>query len=235
MDAFMQALKDRRTVLVLAGAALALVAGLVLAKILMNRHQGEANLTPPAAQAGLVVETGSNDDGKLNPTARLRCFVAGQFVGEATLAECAKKNGVATGALDVGVDESGALAAANEAGVMLVPLPPPAEVTAISPAPGAAPAAGAATVAAAAPNSPTGACLRYAGGEWRKLPADMTLGACVQTLFAGRCERQGGATYGRWMAQTLRLVPGKVEVAADNRTFHALAEQSASCVIAPVE
>lgn len=232
----MQALKDRRTVLALVGAALALVAGLVLAKMLMNRHQGEANLAPPAAQAGLVVETGSNDDGKLNPTARLRCFVAGQFVGEATLAECAKKNGVATGALDVGVDESGALAAANEAGAMLVPLPPPAEVTTVSPPPGAAPMAGvAANTTSAAPSSPAGACMRYAGGEWRKLPADMTLGACVQTLFAGRCERQGGASYGRWMAQTLRLVPGKVEVAADNRTFHALAEQSASCVIAPVE
>ena len=50
MDAFMQALKDRRTVLVLVGAALALVAGLVLANMLMNRHQGEANLAPPAAQ-----------------------------------------------------------------------------------------------------------------------------------------------------------------------------------------
>ena len=232
----MQALKDRRTLLVVVGAALALVAGLVLAKTLMNRHRGEANVAPPAAQAGLVVETGSNDDGKLNPTARLRCFVAGQFVGEATLAECAKKNGVATGALDVGVDESGALAAANQAGAMLVPLPPPNEAATATAAPGVAPAPGAAAAPASATlNSPAGGCWRYAGGEWRKLPAEMTLGACVQTLFAGRCERQGGATYGRWMAQTLRLVPGKVEVASDNRTFHMLAEQSASCVIAPVE
>ena len=40
--------------------------------------------------------------------------MGGSFVGEITLAECAKKNGVATGALDVGVDETGALAAADQ-------------------------------------------------------------------------------------------------------------------------
>jgi hypothetical protein len=229
MDALMQALKDRRIVLALAGGALELVAGLVVAMTLMKRHQGEANATPPAAQGGLVVETGSADDGKLDPTARLRCFVAGQFVGEATLAECAKRNGVATGALDVGVDESGALAAANQAGAMLVPLPPPANGQ-------AAPAvAGPAAAPAAAAPSPAGACWRYAAGEWRKLPTDLSLNACVQTLFGGHCERPGGATYGRWMAQTLRLTPGKVEVSGDNRNFRTLVEQAPSCAIAPVE
>jgi hypothetical protein len=232
MDALMQALKDRRIVLALAGGALALVAGLVMATTLMKRHQGEANATPPAAQGGLVVETGSSaDEGKLDPTARLRCFVAGQFVGEATLAECAKRNGVATGALDVGVDESGALAAANQAGAMLVPLPPPAangQAALAVPGPAAAPVS-------AAPSGPAGACWRYASGEWRKLPAELSLNACVQTLFAGHCERPGGATYGRWMAQTLRLTPGKVEVSGDNRAFRTLVEQSPSCVVAPVE
>jgi hypothetical protein len=231
MDALMQALRDRRIVLALAGAALALVAGLVMAMTLMKRHQGEANATPPAAQGGLVVETGSADEGKLDPTARLRCFVAGQFVGEATLAECAKRNGVATGALDVGVDESGALAAANQAGAMLVPLPPSAadsQAVAAAPGPVTAPVA-------AAPSGPAGACWRYAGGEWRKLPADMPLTACVQTLFAGHCERPGGASYGRWMAETLRLTPGKVEVSGDNRNFRTLVEQSPSCAIGPVE
>lgn len=227
----MQALKDRRIALALAGAALALVAGLVMATTLMRRHSGEAGATPPAAQSGLVVETGSADDGKLDPTAHLRCFVAGQFVGEATLAECAKRNGVATGALDVGVDESGALAAANQAGAMLVPLPPPAapgQVVQAVPGPTTAPAA-------AAPSGPAGPCWRYAGGEWRKLPADMPLSACVQTLFAGHCERPGGATYGRWLAQTLRLTPGKVEISGDNRNFRTLVEQAPSCAIAPVE
>ncbi|HEX5378007.1 MAG TPA: hypothetical protein VFW47_05505 [Phenylobacterium sp.] len=222
----MQALKDRRIALAAGGAALALFAGLGMAMVLM-RHAGDENVRPPAAQAGLVVETGSNDDGKLDPTARLRCFVAGQFVGEATLAECAKRNGVATGALDVGVDESGALAAADQAGAMLVPLPPPAKVLPAEPAPTAA--------TTAAPTGPTGACMRYSAGEWRKLPADLSLAACVQTLFAGHCERPGGATYGRWMSQTLRLVPGKVEVSNDNRNFHTLADQSSSCVLGPME
>ena len=49
-------------------------------------------------------------------------------------------------------------------------------------------------------------------GQWRKLPADMALGACVQTLFNGRCERPGGGDL--WpldAADTLRLTPGKVE------------------------
>jgi hypothetical protein len=33
------------------------------------------------------------------------------------------------------------------------------------------------------------------------------------------------------MQQTLRLVPGKVEVSGDNRSFRTLAEQSSSCAI----
>jgi hypothetical protein len=241
MDSLKQALADRRLLLAMAGAAIALVAGLGAAMVMSAGHRGETSGPSPAAQAGLIVETGAADDGKLSPTARLRCFVAGQFVGEATLAECAQKNGVATGALDVGVDESGNLAAAEEAGAMLVPLPP-AEA---QPAPPATPAAS--TPLAAPPVSqpvptrsastpaPSGTCWRYAGAEWRKLPADMTLGACVQTLFAGKCEHAGGATYGRWMSQTLRLVPGKVEVSGDNRAFRTLVEQSGNCALAPLE
>jgi hypothetical protein len=57
----------------------------------------------------------------------------------------------------------------------------------------------------------------------------MTQSSCVQTLFAGRCERPGEATYGRWGAQTLRLVPGRVEVSGDNRTFRTLVEQGSNC------
>ncbi|HEY9216806.1 MAG TPA: hypothetical protein VIO94_02065, partial [Phenylobacterium sp.] len=69
---------------------------------------------------------------------------------------------------------------------------------------------------------------------WRKLPAEMPLGACVQTLFAGRCERAGSAAYGRWGQQTLRLVPGRVEISADNRSFRILADQGAGCSIGAV-
>ena len=37
----------------------------------------------------------------MDATHPLRCFVAGQFAGEMTLAACAKRNGVSTDALDV--------------------------------------------------------------------------------------------------------------------------------------
>jgi hypothetical protein len=217
--------KPPRTGLVIAGGAVVAVAGAAIAWMLLASGQGERT-APPASQGGLVIDSSAMDE-RLDPARPLRCFVAGQFVGELTLAQCAQRNGVATGALDVGVDETGALAAAEQAGTVLTPLPPegeaaPAEVEAPPPeiqaaTPKAQPAASAA------------ACWRYADNQWRKLPGDMTLGACVQTLFAGRCERPGGATYGRWSQQTLRLMPGRVEVSGDNRSFRPLVEQGANC------
>lgn len=225
----MDFLKDRRTLLALVGGALALLAGVIIASVMVDKGKGEKTPPPPASQGGLVVETGTPDDGRLDPAKPLRCFEAGQYVGEMTLAECAKRNGVATGALDVGVDEAGNLAAADQAGTMLTPLPPqPEAVVPLTPAP-AAP-----TQTPATTNAPAGGCWRYADGGWRKLPNDLTLNACVQTLFAGRCERPGGATYGRWMQQTLRLVPGKVEVSGDNRSFRPLAEQAQNCSISSI-
>ncbi len=166
----------------------------------------------------------------MDPAKPLRCFVAGQFVGELTLADCAKRNGVATDALDVGLDETGALAAADQAGAVLTPLPPPETD-------GAKPEGAGDLVPPTRPlpvNAPVGGCLRYDQGKWARLPGDISLNACVQALFAGRCERPGGATYGRWMQQTLRLVPGRVEVSADNHSFRTLADQGAGCAITPV-
>lgn len=225
MDVF----KDRRVLLALAGAAAALVAGLGVAAVLRAGHK-PPSAPPPASQGGLVIDQAPADDGKMDPAKPLRCFVAGQFVGELTLADCANRNGVATGALDVGVDETGALAAAGEAGTVLTPLPPAAE----PPRPVQTPPALAQGAEPSAVGSPTGACLRYQAGEWRRLPADLSLNGCVQALFAGRCERPGSATYGRWMEQTLRLVAGRVEVSGDNRSFRPLAEQGPNCSIAPV-
>jgi len=230
----MDFLNDRRIVLALAGGALALLAGMGIAVGLLARGDDAAPDAPPASQGGLVVETTDLDEGRMDPTRPLRCFVSGQFVGEVTLSECAERNGVATGALDVGVDETGALAAADEAGTVLTPLPPPVE-TAAAPPPG--PVEGVTTPnlpSQVAQPAPAGACWRYAGAEWRRLPSDLTLESCVQTLFAGRCEPAGSATYGRWMQQTLRLVPGRVEVSADNRRFRTLADQGAGCVINPI-
>jgi hypothetical protein len=219
----MDFLKDRRVALALAGGAVALVAGVMIALVLRPGARGPETPPPPASQVGLVVEAGPVDDGKLDTARPLRCFVAGRFVGEVTLAECAEKNGVATGALDVGVDETGALAAADQAGTNLTPLPPSGEQATVSDAAPAPTEPGAAT-------GPAGGCWRYAG-DWRRMPGDLTLNACVQALFAGRCERAGQATYGRWMQQTLRLVPGRVEVSGDNRSFRTLAEQGPGCTI----
>jgi hypothetical protein len=207
-----------RIALVLGGGAAALLAGLGGAWVLIGSHRNEVQPPPPASKGGLVIDPTAQPDLKVAQTKPLRCFVAGQFVGEFTLAECARRNGVATDALDVGVDQTGALAAAQQGGAVVTPLPPPEAVAApqapvVQPTPVAAPAA---------------ACWRY-DGSWRRLPSDMTLSACAQTLFAGRCERPGQALYGRWAQQTLRLVPGKVEISGDNRSFRTLAEQGQGC------
>lgn len=222
----MEFLKDRR-VLLAGGAALALLAGLGIAIALLSGGSKQTE-PPPASRAGLIVETGRADDTKLDPARPLRCFVGGQFVGETSLAECAKKNGVATGALDVGVDETGALAAADQAGTVLTPLPPP---TTVVPAPASTAPGPSPSPSQPASSTPLAACWRYAGGEWRRLPGDITLNACSQTLFAGRCEKPGGATYGRWGEETLRLVPGRVEASSDNRSFHAVIDQGPNCSI----
>ncbi len=227
---------DRRIVLALIGGALALMAGLGIAIGMVSKTRSDRNAAPAASQGGLVVETTTADDGGIDPARPLRCFVAGQYVGEVTLAECAKKNGVATGALDVGVDSSGNLAAADAAGTVLTPLPP-VQTTAIEPAlTPTIPAAPTTTATPAAPTAggPAGTCWRYSGNVWSRLPSEMSLNSCVQALFAGRCERPGTATYGRWMTQTLRLVPGKVEVSGDNRSFRTLVDQGSSCAIPAV-
>lgn len=221
----MEFLKDRR-VIIAGGAGLALLAGLGIAVALMAGHDKKPTEAPPASRGGLIVETGRDDDTKLDPARPLRCFVGGSFVGEITLAECAKKNGVATGALDVGVDETGALAAADQAGTVLTPLPPTPTVSAPAAPPAATPSAPTMTA-----STPLAACWRYAGSEWRRLPGEITLNACAQQLFGGRCERPGGATYGRWGEETLRLVPGRVEISSDNRSFHTAFDQGANCSI----
>jgi len=44
-------------------------------------------------------------------------------------------------------------------------------------------------------------------------------------LFDGRCVRPGDALYGRSGAQTVRLLPGRVEISPDNRSFRTLLVQ----------
>jgi hypothetical protein len=218
--------KDRRIVFALAGAAVALLAGLAIAGAMLAAQSREPKEAPPASSAGLVIDSSGPEDARMDPAKPLRCFVAGQFVGEITLADCAKRNGVATDALDVGLDQTGALAATDQAGAVLTPLPP---VESEAPQD-----EGGGEAAPLPVNAPVGACLRYDQGRWGRLPNDVSLNTCVQALFAGHCERPGGATYGRWMQQTLRLVPGRVEISADNHSFRTLADQGAGCAITPV-
>lgn len=227
----MEFLKDRRTLLLIGGGLGAILIGLLAATLM--RSPGGPTEAPPASKGGLVVETGRPDDTTLDPARPLRCFVSGQFVGELTLADCARRNGVATGALDVGLDESGQLAGTSGVGTEFTPLPP-AEV---EPQPVQQAPAPKAPAPAAGPAQPVGSaatCWRYAGGAWTELPAEMSLNTCVQALFAGRCERRGGATYGRWGDQTLRLVPGRVEISSDNQSFRTLVEQVDGCALPPV-
>lgn len=219
--------RSGRALLLIAGAALALAAGLGLAWMLMSGDRTSA--PPPASEGGLVIDT-SELDNRIDPGKPLRCFVQGVYVGELTLTECAQRNGVATDALDVGVDETGALAAAEQAGEVLTPLPPLeeegrepiGEPPSAFDEPQAAPAAG-----------PARNCWRHGGGRWTKL-GESDLNACVQTLYAGRCERPGSATYGRFGQQTLRLVAGRVEISDDNRSFRTLVTQAPDCSLPPV-
>lgn len=212
---------DNRIILAL-GAVLAVVAAVVIALIFGARGDNETPQTPEE-RAGLQLDVTEAPD--LEPTRELRCFVDGQFIGMATLADCARRNGVATEALDVGLDETGALAAAPTAAFAPPPAEPLPELTEATPINPPTPAAPTPTQAQAGGQQ----CLRHVGGEWRQLSSGMSLNACVQALFSGTCVRPGDAMYGRWGDLTLRLVPRRVEQSQDNSRFRTLAEQDRNC------
>jgi hypothetical protein len=215
-------LRDRRAMAAAGAGAVLLLGVLGIGLGVMMRghgHPAKPAAAPVSEQPhSLQVELGHEDPG-LDPQRPLRCFAGGQYVGELTLKQCAEKNGVQAGSLDVGLDTSGQLAAAgSDAPAVLQPLP--GAPTPPQPAAGAAAPAAPAEAAHAAP----GPCWRY-DGDWRKVSEGMTLDACVQALFAGRCQRPGAADYGRWGGDTLRLVVGRVELSADNKTFRTLVKQ----------
>ena len=219
----MNLFSDRRIVLAAGGAA-ALLLGLGAALLFVARAP-KASGPPPASKGGLVVEQG-RDTATLDPGRPLRCFVGGQMVGEMTLAECAKKNGVATRALDLGVDSTGALAAASDSGPVVQTLTPQEAQQVPVQGPPAVPP-GVAPVASG-PGAPVAPCWRR-DADWRRLPTDLTLNACVQALYAGRCIKAGEAAYGRWGEETLRLFQRRIEASVDNRTFRPLVEQGPNC------
>lgn len=205
------------------GAGLAVIAAVVLA-LLFSSGRGSDAGPPPAARGGLTIDVA--DAPELNTTRELRCFVDGQYVGLATLGDCARRNGVATDALDVGIDETGALAAAPTAAFAPPPGLPPVELTEVEPPLVDSPV----EPSRPAPQPASGsACLRHTGSEWRSLSSSMSLNACVQALYAGTCVRPGEAQYGRWGETTLRLVPRRVEQSPDNNRFRTLVEQDRAC------
>ena len=223
----MDTIRDRRLVIA-AGMGLALVAGLVIAGAILLRHLGPSAVAD-SPTSGLVVETGRADDVRLDPQHPLRCFVDGKSIGELPLRACADRNGVATGALDVGLDASGSLAATNGPTSEVTPLPPQANAAesvtagdddAVTPS------------QSAVAQGASGACWRYGAGGWSRLPDELPLGACVQALYADRCEPPGAVAYGRWGAKTLRLIGGQVQVSDDNRNFRFLSAQAGGCSVA---
>ena len=220
----MELLKDRR-VIVLGGAGVALLLGLAIAWAIFSTSKAPSG-PPPAAQGGLVVVSGRDDDAKLDPKRPLRCFVNGQFVGELPLAVCAQRNGVATGSLDVGLDPSGALAAAaNATSSGLTPLPsqaPPQSLPVTE-------QGVAATNAAVAEAGGGQTCWRRESGSWRPLPTPIALPSCVQALFAGRCPGPDEIFYGRWGDRTLRVRGGRVEISSNNRDFSSFIDPWPPC------
>lgn len=215
--------KDTRTV-VIVGAGLAVLAAVAAALMFGAGSANDPNSVPPAAEGGLKIDLAEAP--VLEPTRELRCFVDGQFVGMSTLADCARRNGVASSALDVGLDATGALAAAPTASFA-----PPPVVPQVVEVPAATATNAAQTEQKTAPVSNTGgACLRHVGSEWRQVGSGMSISACVQALYAGTCVRSPGeAQYGRWNDTVLRLVPRRVEQSSDNVRFRTLASQNRNC------
>jgi hypothetical protein len=224
----MEFLKDRR-VIALVGAGVALVLGVAVAWVIFSHSRAPVG-PPPASQGGLVVVSGRDDDAKLDPKRPLRCFVGGQFVGELPLAVCAQRNGVATGALDVGLDPSGALAAATNGAAPLTPLAaqaPPQSLPVIEADPSGA--TNAARPAALADAGTGQTCWRWQAGGWRRLPTPLALQACVRQVFADRCPGPDETFYGRWGDQTLRLIGGRIEASPNNRDFSSLIDPWPPC------
>lgn len=195
-----------------------------------------------AAPTGPLLKVEMGTSTKLDPESALRCFVHGQFVGMQTPAQCAEKNGVPAGALDVGLDQSGSLAA-GAGDAHLAPIANTVESKATSdddapdsPLPRSLTPDQSASVPTSLPaDGATGDCLRYIRGAWQNAGEGVSLGVCVRTLFAGRCVGLGQALYGRWGRQTVRLMPGRVEMSDNNRDFHALVAQSAAdCSLPPL-
>ncbi len=203
------------------GGVVAVAIGGGIALALSHGHKDDAKMNDQPT--GLTFNV-SDPVPTLDSKKPLRCFVNGAYVGDLTLAECAKKNGMSAQKLDVGFDDAGNATAAPTAS--LVPVPgAPASATPNGPKVDAPAQSDEIVPDTQAASGPTAACLRFNSNSWNKLQDSVTLGQCVAALFEKRCVAPGQASYGRWGAKTLRLVPKRVEISDDNTNFRPLADQ----------
>lgn len=219
-------MESQKNVILMIGAGIAVLLGVVIAIMLAGR--GAAPDAEPADKGAISVDV--KEAPTLDPTRQLRCYVNGQFIGQTSLTECARRNGVSAQSLDVGLDESGALVAAETASLAPPPVLPAPEAVSEAPteAPIGEPRPADDEFQVSPRESAAAQCLRHAGGGWRQLSPDVSLSTCVSLLFDGQCVRPGDAVYGRWGDTTLRLVPGRIEQSFDNRSFRTL-ERRPSC------
>ena len=230
---FADRMREPRVLAAVGGGAVLLA--VVVAAALALSHRGDASVPEGASSGSLQVEAGKTT--VTGAAASLRCFVGGQMVGEMPLTDCAARNGVSSQALDVGLPPpplppDTASADPNAS-------PPTADAgqgggttTTASVGPSTSPPDADASTDAGGPSDARGQCLRYAGGGWRAAPrGGGSLKACTHALFDGRCVARGDALYGRYGALTLRSVPGRIEVASDNRTFNPLVAVDEGCNI----
>ena len=227
----MQLPNDNRVIIAI-GVGLAVLAAVVLALMFSGGREAAAPRTQESEEGPGGLQVDLADAPALEPTRQLRCFVDGQFIGMATLADCAQRNGLATDALDVGLDETGNLAAAPTAAFAPPPaLPTEVDMAQTDPAYGDTPLPEQPQSPAQQPRverASGASCLRFTGSDWREL-GQMSLNQCVQALYAGTCVRPGDAQYGRHGSVSLRLVPRRVEQSNDNRRFRILADQERNC------
>jgi hypothetical protein len=232
----MNFLQDRRALLALIVGVVVLIALGGLFGLIRHRPAAAGDDAPKGG-GELKVVMGKSP--KVEADTSVRCFVKGQFVGMETASACAGKNGVAPGALDVGLDQSGAIAAGG-GDTHLQPLANAQgdEDNDSDDEPSAPPAArddsadgGGRSYA----DLPPADCKAYAPGGWRSAGQGVDLDACVHTLFDGRCPTPGQVLYGHWGALTLRAAPGRIEISRDNRSFSPLAPQyPADCSVPPL-
>jgi hypothetical protein len=207
--------RDRRALII--GGAAAFVVAIAIVVGIFALRAGDDELPAEAAGPGLVVQTSGQAAKALDPAEPLKCYVDGKLVGEMKVADCAAKNGVATGPLEVGVQNTADAMPANVAAAPIDPPPaPPPEI------------AGQDKVAAGVDASGK-PCWSHEGGAWSRAPGGMDLDACVEFLFAGQCLRSGGVVYGLWGDRTLRLTGSRVEMGGSGGLFHALPNQPALC------